>query len=403
MKMLDFKDKSLKLGILTLLMLSACSTSENVDINQINNQNIINTSSVTELGNINIKFNDAYKGLYTENEMTGNSSATSPDKAFIQIINSAKSSLDLAIFDIDDKAACGALIKAHKRGVKVRIVTDSDNFNDKIKSSMPRQVLEDMKAVGIEIKGDNRTALMHSKFVIMDNNTVITGSSNLTHNSLFRDNNNVLKIHSIKLSTDYTAEFNRMFEQGIFGPNKHEIPFQSVNVDGTNIRPFFSPKGGAKAAIIDELKKAKKSIKFMAFSFTDKDIELVINNKIKAGVKIEGIFDGCMISPYSLYKTFNDKKIPVYIDGNQALLHDKVFIIDGNTVITGSYNFSNNAEENNNESTLIIKSVPIATQYIEEYQKLKFASINNKNIPPYDNRNCSSTSLGNTNSNEVEE
>ncbi len=403
MKMLDFKDRSLKLGILTLLMLSACSTSENVDVNPANNQNVIN-SSATELSNIGIKFNDAYKGLYTENEITGNASANSPDKVFIQIINSANSSLDLAIFDIDDEAACTALIKAHKRGVKVRIVTDSDNFNDKVRPSIQRKVLEDMKSAGIEIKGDNRTALMHSKFVIMDNNTVITGSSNLTHNSLFRDNNNVLRIHSVQLATDYTAEFNRMFEQGVFGPNKHEIPFQSVNVDGANIRPFFSPKGGAKAAILDELKKAKTTIKFMAFSFTDKDIELVINNKIKAGVKIEGIFDGCMISPYSLYKTLKDKKLPVYIDGNQALLHDKVFIIDGRTVITGSYNFSNNAEENNNESTLVIKSVPIANKYLDEYEKLKSASINNKNIPPYDNRNCSSTSNNpSTNNNDVEE
>ena len=132
----------------------------------------------------------------------------------------------------------------------------------------------------------------------------------------------------------------------------------------------------------------------MAFSVTDEDIQKMLVFKHQNGVKIEGIFDGCMISQYSIYQDLLTKNIPVMIDGNQALLHSKVFIVDGQIVITGSYNFSKNAEERNNENTLIIRSAKVAGFYQAEFERLKQASLTNK-VPPYDNRACSSTEAGN--------
>ena len=69
-------------------------------------------------------------------------------------------------------------------------------------------------------------------------------------------------------------------------------------------------------------------------------------------------------------------------------MHEKTIIIDDQIVITGSFNFSNSAEHNNNENTLIIKSDEIAGTYNKEYEKLKFAALNNKNLPPYDHPAC---------------
>ena len=78
------------------------------------------------------------------------------------------------------------------------------------------------------------------------------------------------------------------------------------------------------------------------------------------------------------------------IDGNQALMHSKVFIIDRQLVITGSYNFSKAAENRNNENTLLINSRKVAGFYEQEYNRLKKASLQNT-PPPYDNRACSSS------------
>lgn len=350
---------------------------------------------------IGVKFNNAYKGLFEENEKIARNDPANPDKIFIRMMNEAKKSIDLAIFDIEEPNSCQAIIDAFKRGVKVRIVTDSDNLNEKKKPSEPRKVIEDFKAAGIPVVDDHRNAFMHHKFAIIDEETIISGSLNLTINSMYRDNNNALRIKSKQLAASYKAEFERMFINKMFGPNDHKIPYKEVKVEDAKIKVFFSPKGKTRDAVLEELKKAKKSIKFMTFSLTDKDMYQVILEKSQKGVEVEGIFDGCMLSKYSLFQSMITNKIPVFIDGNQALLHNKVFVIDNHIIITGSYNFSKNAEQSNNENTLIIDSYRLAQYYNEEYGKLKSSSLNNKNLPPYENRTCSSKENGNDDTSNI--
>lgn len=345
-------------------------------------------------GDLAVKFNNAYSALYADNEATGHADPENPDKLFLKLINDAQKTVDLAIFDLEEPSAAQALIAARKRGVRVRVVTDSDNMAEPGNSRLPRQIHEQMKKAGIPIKGDNRRPFMHNKFMIIDGETVVSGSLNLTPYSMYRDNNNSLRIHSQQLAANYQAEFERLFTQEQFGSNPHTIPFPVVKVDGATIQTYFSPRGGTKQAILDTLAKAGKSIRLMAFSITDVDVQQLLVKKQREGVRVEGIFDGCMISQYSIYQDLLTKNIPVMIDGNQALLHSKVFIVDGQVVITGSYNFSRNAEERNNENTLIIRSPKVAGFYNQEFERLKHASQTNR-VPPYDNRTCSSTESGN--------
>ncbi|MFN4150181.1 MAG: phospholipase D-like domain-containing protein, partial [Candidatus Sericytochromatia bacterium] len=337
-----------------------------------------------------------YKGLYEENEKIARKDPNNPDKIFIKIVKNAKKTIDLAIFDIEEPNSVKAIIDAKNRGLQVRIVTDSDNLNDKVNYSQPRPAIEALKQAGIPIVDDKRTAFMHNKFAIIDSETVITGSMNLSVNSMFRDNNNAIKIVSKEIAQNYQEEFNRMFEQKIFGPpGPRNIPFPEVKVGSAVVKTFFSPKGGTREAVLEELRKAKNSIRFTTFSLTDKDTQALLLEKDAAGVLVEGVFDGCMLSKYSSYYEFLKSKMPVYIDGNQALLHNKIFIVDNRTVITGSYNFSNNAENNNNENVIIIKSDKMAKYYRDEFFRLKKASQTNTNLPPYDNRTCGATDNGN--------
>lgn len=353
-------------------------------------------------GDIAVKFNNAYQDLYTKNEAIGLADPENPDKLFTKIMNEAQKTLDIAIFDIEDESACNALIRARKRGVRVRIVTDSDNLGEHGNPAKPRLVLAMMKKAGIQIRADNRNALMHHKFAIMDQHTVITGSLNLTHNSLYRDNNNSLKVTSPELAALYQDEFNRMFVKGEFGPRPSlTVQANAFKIDGSQVKVYFSPRGGAKEAVMAELAKAKANIRFMVFSLTDDDIQQLLLKKFKTGVKIEGIFDGCMISQYSIFHDLITKNIPVLIDGNQALLHSKVFIIDGKTVITGSYNFSKNAELRNNENTLIIYSAKVSSFYQQEFERLKKSSLTHKELPPYDNRACSGRDSGSGNDTDL--
>ncbi|PIQ27555.1 hypothetical protein COW36_16530 [bacterium (Candidatus Blackallbacteria) CG17_big_fil_post_rev_8_21_14_2_50_48_46] len=379
---------------LSVSAFSACSSSPLPFLPPVATNSALRAYAPLYFGDLAVKFNNAYHALYADNEIAGHQDPQNPDKIFAKLISEAQKTIDIAIFDLEEPSAAEALIAARKRGVRVRVMTDSDNMSVSGKDGAPRPIHTAMRKVGIQIKGDNRRAFMHHKFMIIDGQHVITGSLNLTPYSMYRDNNNSIKITSPQLAANYQAEFNRLFVKGLLGPNDHQIPYPVVQVDGAVVQTFFSPKGGTKQAIMDALGKARKRIRFMAFSVTDEDLQKLLVKKHRDGVKIEGIFDGCMITQYSVYQDLLTKNIPVMIDGNQALLHSKVFIVDDQVVITGSYNFSKNAEERNNENTLIIRSPKVAQFYLAEFERLKQASLNNR-VPPYDNRSCSSTESGN--------
>jgi phosphatidylserine/phosphatidylglycerophosphate/cardiolipin synthase-like enzyme len=335
---------------------------------------------------IQILFNNAYRGLLSENEAIGKKDPGNPDKKFLAMLKEAKKTIDGAFYDIENVDYAKGFAEAVKRGVKVRLVTDTSNLK---KSGEIKESIKILNEAKIEIKEDKRSASMHHKFMIVDNKYVLTGSTNLTTSSIYYHNNDTLIINSEKLSANYQAEFNRLFEKNLFAPNPHEIPNPEVTLtDGTVIKTFFSPQGKTEAAILKEINGAKKSIRFMQFSFTSKPIADAMINKCKQKMSCEGVYDTCQINKYSTFSMLKNNKITLYKDGNQALMHEKVIIIDDNIVITGSYNLSNNAEHNNNENTLIIKSNNIAKIYNDEYERLKTASINNKNLPSYDHPAC---------------
>ncbi len=72
----------------------------------------------------------------------------------------------------------------------------------------------------------------------------------------------------------------------------------------------------------------------------------------------------------SEYDLFRAAGLDVRLDGNQGLLHHKVMIIDGQIVVTGSYNFSASAENTNDENVIVIYSPDIAAQYLREFQRV---------------------------------
>ncbi|GIW22106.1 MAG: hypothetical protein KatS3mg068_1113 [Candidatus Sericytochromatia bacterium] len=182
--------------------------------------------------------------------------------------------------------------------------------------------------------------------------------------------------------------FNKLFENKDFSNPVTNIPYPVIELDGSIIRTYFSPNGYTKQAIMERLKNATKSIRFMAFAFTDKDIANILIEKKKEGLIVEGIYDSCLIGKYSTYYSLRENKILALRDGNQALMHHKTIIIDNKTVITGSFNFSKSAQESNNEDTLIIDSYGLSTVYTGEFFRLKKAAFNNKDLPPYDHPAC---------------
>ncbi len=73
---------------------------------------------------------------------------------------------------------------------------------------------------------------------------------------------------------------------------------------------------------------------------------------------------------WSQYKRLKDFGLDVRLDNNSAFLHHKVFILDNETVVTGSYNPTSAGNDKNDENMMIIKDQKVAEQFIEEFKRL---------------------------------
>jgi phosphatidylserine/phosphatidylglycerophosphate/cardiolipin synthase-like enzyme len=287
------------------------------------------------------------------------------DENLAAAIDQARVSVDVAIYDLNLWSIRDALISAHRRGVTVRMVTESDNMDE--------QEIQELKDAGIEVLGDRQEGLMHDKFVVIDRSEVWTGSMNFSLGGGYLDNNNLIRVQSTKLAEDYWLEFEQMFLDDKFGQSKTaRSPNPIFSLNDSLVEVYFSPQDGTLEHILKVVNSAQESIYFLAYSFTSDELADAMIEQAKSGVAVRGVFDKDQYhsNQGTEFDNLLDAGLDVRLDGNSRLMHDKVIIIDQQIVITGSYNFSNNAEKNNDENTLIIHNPGIAAAYMEEFQKI---------------------------------
>ena len=131
----------------------------------------------------------------------------------------------------------------------------------------------------------------------------------------------------------------------------------------------FSPAGGATDAIVAELGKATNNVLVQAYSFTSAPIAKALVDAHKRGLKITVILDkGQKTAKYSSADFVAHAGITTLIDAKHAIAHNKVMVIDGLTLITGSFNFTKAAEESNAENLLIVRDKDLAAAYIENWK-----------------------------------
>jgi len=153
----------------------------------------------------------------------------------------------------------------------------------------------------------------------------------------------------------------------------HQISHATdLTLNNTPVQVCFSPKGGCTEAIVSQIDKAKSEVLIQAYSFTSAPIAKALVNAYKRGVKIETILDKSQKSERYTSATFiSNASIPTYIDSKHAIAHNKIMIIDKETVITGSFNFTKAAEEKNAENLLIMRNKDLAKVYIENWYEHK--------------------------------
>jgi phosphatidylserine/phosphatidylglycerophosphate/cardiolipin synthase-like enzyme len=295
--------------------------------------------------------------------------AGTPAEKLIQRINSAQSTIHIAAFEFNLTPVAEALIAAHQRGVEVLWITDDENGLEVDEEEGHGQFAM-LKKAGIEVRDDGRGALMHNKFWIFDRKTVWTGSTNITVNGMLHNNNNVIVIESPELAAIYEREFAEMWA-GEYGPRSPSTPDdQKVTIGGSPIQVLFAPEDEVASHLVPLIEQAQKSIRFMAFSFTHQELGDTVLARARAGVDVKGIFETRgSETKYSELPALYCAHVPVRQDSNPDTFHHKVFVIDDKTVITGSFNFSENADQSNDENVIIVTHSGIAAQYLQEFER----------------------------------
>jgi phosphatidylserine/phosphatidylglycerophosphate/cardiolipin synthase-like enzyme len=137
----------------------------------------------------------------------------------------------------------------------------------------------------------------------------------------------------------------------------------------SSIEVFFSPRGGCTDAVVGQLQATKESVLVQAYSFTSVPIAKALLDAHKRGVKVQVILDKSQRTErYSSATFLNNSGIPTFIDSAHAIAHNKVMVIDGQIVITGSFNFTKAAEESNAENLLVIRNAELAGKYAANWE-----------------------------------
>ena len=282
-------------------------------------------------------------------------------------IEQIQNTLDVVAFEMNNDVIYQAILDAHQRGVTVRIVTDGEHGLEDEKDT----ALRDLIAAGVPVVEDGRSALMHNKFMIMDEAAVWTGSWNYTINGTYRNNNNVLVMqHPIAVQA-YQDEFDEMFKDQEFGPRSTDDGMVSFTEGDTEVSILFASEGNVIEAVGNAVRAAKSDVRFMTFVFSSDSLAEAMIEVMDKDVNIQGVFENRnSTASWSKLPELHCAGAHVRQDGNRYVLHHKVVIIDDDTVVTGSFNFSGNASRSNDENLVIIKNKDIAGFYIDEWQRM---------------------------------
>ena len=159
---------------------------------------------------------------------------------------------------------------------------------------------------------------------------------------------------------------------GLLSLNAQPAYSDTLSATGT-VEVHFSPNGGATSAIVNEIQSAKKEILIQAYTFTSTPIAEALLDAHRRSVKVTVLLDKSQRKERYTSATFLfNAGIQVMIDDKHAIAHNKIMIIDRETLITGSFNFTRGAEEKNAENLLILKSNKMLVErYISNFEEHK--------------------------------
>jgi phosphatidylserine/phosphatidylglycerophosphate/cardiolipin synthase-like enzyme len=298
----------------------------------------------------------------------------------VDAIDRTSRTLDVALYNLQIDDAVAALVRAKRRGVKVRVLFD--------KAHVLPEAGKQIKAVidsGIETRmmnGRAGTGAMHCKYAVFDGTLLQTGSANWSGFAESFSYENVMFVADPDIVAGYEANFGWMWAQAR-PPAQPEAPAAKpsappsdptpdVDFNGTLLPDYvFSPRGGTEAVIVKAVDAAREEVDLAMFTFTSDEIMEALKRAAARGVTVK-----LMLFSGQKFPFFGEAKASRmalrFKDGRleKGQMHNKFAVLDGRLLINGSYNWTVTAETSNTENTIFTTAPEYVAAYKAEFDKL---------------------------------
>ena len=295
------------------------------------------------------------------------------EQALLEQIAAATTTIDAALYEFDRPSLRDALLGANGRGVRVRIVTDDQaNYSE---DDWP--IYQALENAGVEIVNDyglGDDLRVHDKYLIIDGQSVWSGSANLTAADLTSNHNNALLLVSPAVARIYQHDFDQLWAKR-FGTAKSASPTTQTTYNGYPLHIYFSPQDGALDRIVAAVNGAQVSIDFAILQFKDDALRDALLAAQRRGVQVRGLFDaGSAGDADSDDESLCAGGVAVKVEGTPGRLHHKFMLIDagapGEQVITGSLNWTAAGRTASSENTLILHDPAVAQAFGQAFEAL---------------------------------
>lgn len=305
----------------------------------------------------------------------------------IEYIQMAEETAEFAFYNISGsvgQSIAAEIIEAHNRGVDIRVIVSGH-------TGSTNEIVTQLSGAGVKAVQSLGTAQMHNKFAVFDTHHsdpsrsfAITSSWNATDQGTYNQFQNMVVIQDVALARAYLREFNQMWggSSGAFNPNQALFSYEKTVVnptvfwvgdDETKIEVYFSPQANVEAQINRTLTSAEASIDLGLNLITRRTISNTMRTRFNDGVSVRGVIGSIAEqgSEFAYLATWAD--VHHFSQAAFGLLHHKYAIIDGldgsldSKVITGSHNWSSNANFTNDENIVIIHNSRVANEYFQEF------------------------------------
>lgn len=297
--------------------------------------------------------------------------------SLVAAIDRTEKTLLLALYDLRLKEVGDAILRAKARGVDVRLIYDEGHTKPAAPGagSGPSPEFQALVDAGVPVKllnGGGSYGIMHHKFAVFDGQLLMTGSFNWTRAADAKNFENAVFKTDKALIEGFTLNWTWMWglpKGGVGAPPAD--PLKPVSFAGGRYpRYAFSPQGGVEDLLVDAIGRSKRTVDVLIFSFYAQRVADALVAAKARGVVVRVVGDSSQARRSQAMLALSSAGIAMRLssgrDGSGAM-HHKYALFDGAMLMSGSYNFSQNAELYNFENDLFTTAPAEAAAFGGEF------------------------------------